>query len=150
MDEHTVATAGHCVLHKLHGRLMDVDVMAGYETDSRELRRGKHVVVNWGWYRSYMPRYDLAFIRLDAPFEEHTRAIPYVESPGRGEDMTISVYGYPSDMGDGKRMHHSECMIRSYDLARSGWMLEYDLDTAAGTRIASMSVSAPLTLLTKP
>lgn len=139
MDTNTIATAGHCAFEKIFGRLVAVEVFAGYETESREIRRGTHAVVHWGWYKSFLPKHDLAFIRLDNPFE-HTSEIPYIDTPANGTEKAISVYGYPADLGDGKRMHYSECEI-SYDLAQSEWMLEYDLDTSGGSHLNPRSIS---------
>ncbi|KAH7131509.1 hypothetical protein B0J13DRAFT_562733 [Dactylonectria estremocensis] len=131
VDKDTIATVGHCVYDKNYGRLVAVHVVAGYETDSREVRTGTHAVVHWDWYKSFSSSHDLAFIRLNQPFE-NTRQIPYLDTPSRGIDMPISAYGYPSDLSCGERMHYSKCKV-SYNLTETAGMLEYDLDTAGGT-----------------
>jgi V8-like Glu-specific endopeptidase len=132
IDNETLVTAGHCVYNMQHGHVTAVEAVLGYgeTTDGVESRRGECVVVHWGWYKTFSPRYDLAFIRVTLPFEK-ARPIPWMETPITAKDMQVGVVGFPGDI-PGRYMHQSECSI-TFNLAQSDSMLEYDLDTAGGT-----------------
>ncbi|KAJ4228996.1 hypothetical protein NW759_003717 [Fusarium solani] len=134
VDNKTIATAGHCVYHKNLGFLKSVDVTFGNETRNPTKLHGTHAVVHWCYYTVLTGKSDLGFIRL-ATSTRDSEALPlsYIQtprvSPAGGK---LIARGYPTVSERPARMRSSEC-VANYDLAKTDWYLEYELDTDGGS-----------------
>ncbi|KAK4187337.1 hypothetical protein QBC35DRAFT_234478 [Podospora australis] len=104
----TLVTAGHNVYDWSGfgtglGRAVDIKAYIGYhgreslKSPIVQSRSGKIVVTTAEWIMSKENRHrDVAFIRLDRPFEGNLRLFSYKATPETGDDM-IGVVGYPAD-----------------------------------------------------
>ncbi|KAH8197310.1 hypothetical protein TruAng_008514 [Truncatella angustata] len=142
-----VVTAGHCVYDKAYrmGQVKQIVAYLGYQgVDSLmpqgrqrsnvETSYGKVVATTPGWIADLGRQYDIAWIKLNRPFQNYGKLIQWDKTPFQGKGATIGVVGYPGDKsynGEyGAKMY--ECwMPTDWDLTRSK-MLEYKVDTAGG------------------
>jgi hypothetical protein len=133
-DESTVVTAGHCVLpHKYrYSRLAYVDVFLAHQTEWCQTRVGTHVAAHWNWYRSFSQEHDVAYIRLEQPFDK-TSPMSFMSTPTEGKETDITVTGYPKSLDN--NMYFSECKASWRFKERKPKCIEYALDTDEGEYI---------------
>lgn len=138
VNDNTAATAAHNLLYECSTSIgicdnyaTSIEVCIGYRGRSHvqgEVRWGKHVAINWGYYLTRNRTCDFAVIRIDKPFEKVDKYIPYGSDSERPD---IAVVGYPGDIPEhekGQHMYKSEGS--RIDVQKD--MLRYKLDTACG------------------
>ncbi|KAI1175722.1 trypsin-like cysteine/serine peptidase domain-containing protein [Nemania sp. FL0916] len=97
-----------------------------------ESRHGTHVVVHHKWYSGGIRANDLAFVRIDKPFETATH-LTYMQTPSTGP-LLVGVYGFPYDLPfsqPGCWPCYSMSLV-CYDSSSSIDMLEHEGDTTDG------------------
>ncbi|PMD50822.1 trypsin-like serine protease [Hyaloscypha bicolor E] len=133
-----VATAGHCVYHKVHGRAIAIEAHISYHGADSELRKthevrmAADVAVHRGWHGNFSRENDIALIRLSNPFDD-VLPLKWKPCPIQGERMQIVIAGYPGDIPAGRPgqyMYESKGMI-DWDLQQDPTLI-YRLDTSPG------------------
>ncbi|KAF3088129.1 hypothetical protein TWF102_010294 [Orbilia oligospora] len=133
----TVVTAGHSAYDWTYGQghLVKVKVFIRYagkqsvSNGTSELRYGKYVTLPTEYLKGPRDQYDVAFIKLNAPFE-NVQPLEYAETPRNGSEV-LGIVGYPTDLESGEYMYE-DCQTVDYDLARNNMTLSYALDPAGG------------------
>jgi V8-like Glu-specific endopeptidase len=148
-----VVTAGHCAFDWSYnlGRLNKVKVYAGYTgkhsvgNPEVEFHAGKRVATAPDWVEKPGRQADIAFIKLDGPFDDIT-PIEYKDTPEKGNKV-IGVVGYPGDLkqaGEPGAKMHQHFEKAKWNLVESEWkMLEYSVDTNGGMFNCRLSPISP-------
>ncbi|KAK6343015.1 hypothetical protein TWF718_008393 [Orbilia javanica] len=137
INSDTIVTAGQSAYDWTFGlgHLIEVKVYIRYagkesvESGVSEFRYGKYVTLPTEYLKGPRDHYNVAFIKLAAPFE-NVQPLEYLETPRRNEEV-IGVVGYPADLEGGEYMYET-CQVFDYDLARNNMLFSYALDPTGG------------------
>ncbi|KAK4164694.1 trypsin-like cysteine/serine peptidase domain-containing protein [Cladorrhinum sp. PSN259] len=153
----TLITAGHCVFDRSGdgkglGRVTHMKTYIGYcgsdsvnrPNSTVQARRAVKTVTTAEWVKIGDRRYDVAFVKVDRPFEGKIRAdngsslrtFAIQETPVKQRGALLGVVGYPGDKylnkEKGAQMYELFETV-DYDLATSqGNMLQYRISTFKG------------------
>ncbi|KAI3548676.1 ATP synthase F1 [Colletotrichum abscissum] len=150
----TVVTAGHVVYDWKFGyqRAKEIKCFIGYagrasvdsEKHDVQARLGERVITTLEWVQSG-PRirtHDVAFIKLDRPFEGDLNMFPVQDPTPVSDEVRLGVVGYPGDKelpgsrgedGEGGALMYQEFARTEYDLQDSTLhMIEYRVSTYGG------------------
>ncbi|KFA45679.1 hypothetical protein S40293_08017 [Stachybotrys chartarum IBT 40293] len=125
-----VATSGHCAHNQDVGKLIKADIYVAYDTKQQQMRSGTRVAVEKDWHDSYAAGSDIAFIRIDRPFD-NTQPMRFRDTPPTGCDY-IAVCGYPLTDEGAKRMRYSFKGRQNWSYTSHQRLVHYDLDSSHG------------------
>lgn len=150
----TVITAGHVVYDWKYNcqRAKEIKCYIGYagrasvndEQYGVQARLGERVVTTLEWVQSgpQIGTHDVAFIKLDRPFEGDLRMFPVQNPTPVSGDVRLGVVGYPGDKelpgsrgenGEGGALMYEEFARTKYNLRDSTQhMIEYRVSTYGG------------------
>ncbi|UQC76855.1 ATP synthase F1 [Colletotrichum lupini] len=150
----TVITAGHVVYDwkYRYQRAKEIKCFIGYagrssvdsEKHDVQARLGERVITTLEWVQSgpQIRTHDVAFIKLDRPFEGDLNMFPVQDPTPVSGEVRLGVVGYPGDKelpgsrgedGEGGALMYQEFARTEYDLQDSTLhMIEYRVSTYEG------------------